>query len=173
MTDSRQRQPASDEAPHTIPTNAAVLAPPRQRAMPKPPDSESKQRQRRLVYGHSVVSDVSTHNRPQPLALFRDGFVHAPLKLGFHFVQLRLQSLADRLPQHREVTLPGFPAAMRESRPTESHREPLAEPDMNLSAHPAPIKQTLRSYRYPSVRRVPFVPGQAFVGTGSPGPYGI
>jgi hypothetical protein len=25
-----------------------------------------------------------------------------------------------------------------ESRPAESHREPLTEPDMNLSAHPAP-----------------------------------
>ena len=29
--------------------------------------------------------------------------------------------------------------ATRESRPAECHREPLAEPDMNLSAHPAPI----------------------------------
>jgi hypothetical protein len=27
----------------------------------------------------------------------------------------------------------------RESRPAECHREPLAEPDMNLSVHPAPI----------------------------------
>jgi hypothetical protein len=52
-------------------------------------------------------------------------------------------------PSHRVA------APERESRPMESHREPLAEPDMNLSAHPAPIKQTLRSYRYPSVRRVP------------------
>src|SRR6202142_4705342 len=89
MTDSRQRQPTSDEAPHAIPTNGAVLAPPRRRAMPKPTDSESKNRQRRLVHGHSVVADVSTHNRPKPLALFGDGRVHPPLKLGFHFVQLR------------------------------------------------------------------------------------
>src|SRR5713226_7507899 len=73
----------------------------------------------------------------------------------------------DSAPPHR-VTPPE-----RESRPTESHREPLAEPDMNLSAHPAPIKQTLRSYRYPSVRRETFVPGQAVGGTGSPGPYGL
>ena len=36
MTDDRQRQPASDEAPHTIPEDASVLATPRQRAMPKP-----------------------------------------------------------------------------------------------------------------------------------------
>src|SRR5882762_9197744 len=56
MTDRRQRQPASDEAPHSVPENPAVLAPPRQRAMPIPTDSESKHRQRRLVLGHSVVA---------------------------------------------------------------------------------------------------------------------
>ena len=76
MTDRRQRQPASDEAPHAIPEDAAVLAAPRQRAMPKPADSEPKNCQRRLVHGHSVVAEVSTHNRPQPLALLR-GWVRA------------------------------------------------------------------------------------------------
>jgi hypothetical protein len=105
MRDSRQRQPASDEAPHSIPENAAVLAPPRQRAMPTPADSESNERQRRLVHGHSVVAKVSTHNRPQPLALLGDGLMHASLKLGFHLIQLRLQPLAYRLPQHREPSI--------------------------------------------------------------------
>src|ERR1700741_3588604 len=105
MTDRGQRQPASDETPHAIPKDAAVLAPPRQRAMPKPADSEPKNRQRRLVHGHSVVAKVSTHNRPQPLALIGDGFVHSTLKLGFHLIQLRLQPLADRLPQHREPSI--------------------------------------------------------------------
>jgi hypothetical protein len=103
MTDRRQRQPASDEAPHAIPEDAAVLAPPRQRAMPIPADSEPKNRQRRLVHGHSGVAEVSTHNRPQPLALFGDGFgdgcVHSSLKVGFHLVPLRLHLFADRLPQ--------------------------------------------------------------------------
>ena len=33
----------------------------------------------------------------------------------------------------------------RESRPGDLHPEPLAEPDVNLSAHPAPIRQTRRS----------------------------
>src|SRR6267143_1338062 len=47
MTDRRHRQPASDEAPHAIPEDAAVLTAPRQRAMPKPADSESKNCQRR------------------------------------------------------------------------------------------------------------------------------
>src|SRR6202045_2488171 len=36
MTDGRRRQPASDEAPHTIPEQATVLATPRQRTMPEP-----------------------------------------------------------------------------------------------------------------------------------------
>src|SRR5947209_10558482 len=79
MTDGRQRQPASDEAPHTIPKDAAVLAAPRQRAVPEPSYSEPKNPQRRCVHGHTVVSDVSTHHRLQPLALFGDGFVHPSL----------------------------------------------------------------------------------------------
>ena len=35
--------------------------------------------------------------------------------------------------------------ASRVSRPAEFHHRPLAEPDGNLSAHPAPIKQTRQS----------------------------
>src|SRR5260370_9487536 len=68
MTDRRQRQPASDEAPHAIPENAAVLAPPRQRAMPIPADSESKERQPRLVHGPSQVCKRSTHTSPHSLS---------------------------------------------------------------------------------------------------------
>ena len=159
MTDRRQRQPAGDETPHAIPKNAAVLAAPRQRAMPEPADSEPKNRQRQLIHGHSVVADVTTYNHVQPLALFGDGFVHASPKFGFHLVQLRLQSFMYRLPQYCEPSItPLLYADVRLSSPGESHPEPLAEPDVNLSAHPAPIKQTLRSYRYPSVRREPCVP---------------
>jgi serine/threonine protein kinase len=62
-------------------------------------------KERRLVHGHSVISKVSTHNRPQPLALFGDGFVHSSLKLGFHLLQLRLQPFPYRLPQHREPSI--------------------------------------------------------------------
>ncbi len=105
MTDRRQRQPASDQAPHAVPKDAAVLAPPRQRAMPKPADSEPKKPQRLLVQRHPVIPDVPTHYRLQPLALVRDGFVHASLKLGFHLIQLRLQPFAYRLPQHREPSI--------------------------------------------------------------------
>lgn len=44
--------------------------------------------------------------------------------------------------------------------PEEFHLEPLAEPDVNLSAHPA-IRQTRRSFRGPNVPRDRFVPRQA------------
>ena len=54
MTDGRQSQPGSDEAPHAIAKNTAVLTAPRQRAMPEPADSEPKDRQRRLIHGHST-----------------------------------------------------------------------------------------------------------------------
>src|SRR6202165_5866053 len=129
MTDRRQRQPASDEAPHAIPENAAVLASPRQRAMPKPADSEPKNCQRRLVHGHSVVAKVSTYNRPQPLALFGDGFVHSSLKLGFHLIQLRLQPFPYRLPQHREPSIaPLLHADMRKAEKVERLRLSFTTP---------------------------------------------
>ncbi len=73
MTDGRRRQPACDEAPHAIPKDAAVLTAPRQRAMPEPSYLESKKSQRRVVHGHSVILDVSTHHRLQPLANFGMG----------------------------------------------------------------------------------------------------
>src|SRR3984885_3334878 len=127
MTDRRQRQPASDEAAHAIPENAAVLSPPRQRALPKPSDLESKHHQRRFVHGHSVVAKVSTHNRPQPLALFGDGCVHASLKFGFHLTQLRLQPLAYRLPQDRKPSIaPFLHADVRKAQEVERFRFPFS-----------------------------------------------
>jgi hypothetical protein len=89
------------------------VAAPRKRAMPEPSHLEPKQIQRRLVHGHSVVADVSTHHRLQPLAYFGDGFVHASLNLGFRLVQLRLQPFANRLPQHREPSIAPLLATLR------------------------------------------------------------
>jgi hypothetical protein len=63
MTDSRQRQPASDKAPHTIPKDAAV-----QRAMPEPPPLEPKDPKRVLVQGHAVIPNMPMHHRLQPLS---------------------------------------------------------------------------------------------------------
>ena len=129
MTDGRWRQPASDEAPHAIPKDAPFLAAPRQRAMPEPPHLESKNPQRVVVHGHTVIPDVTTHHRLQPLAQFGNGFVHASLKLGFHLVQLRLQLFTDRLPQHREASIaPLLYADMRKAEKVERLRFSFATP---------------------------------------------
>src|SRR3989441_1783470 len=129
MTDGRQRQPASDEAPHTVPEDASVLATPRQRTMPEPSHLESKKSQRRVVHGHPIIPEVSTHHSLQPLYLFGDGFMHAPLKLGFHRVQLRLQSLAYRLPQHRIPSIASLlDADMRKTEEVERFRFPFSTP---------------------------------------------
>src|SRR6266699_1241880 len=129
MTDRRQWQPTVDEAPHTIPKDAAVLAAPRQRAVPEPPHLEPKNPQRVLVPGHSVIPDVPTYHRLQPFALVGDGFVHASLKFGFHLVQLRLQSLAYRLPQHRKPSItPLLYADMRKAKEVERLRLPFSTP---------------------------------------------
>src|SRR6267378_3980134 len=129
MTDRRQRQPASDEAPHALPEYATVLAAPRQRAMPEPSHLESKKRQRRVVHGHAVIPDVSTHHRLQPLAQFGDGFMHASLKLGFHLVQLRLQPFADCLPQHRIHSIASLlHADVRKAKKVERLRLPFSTP---------------------------------------------
>src|SRR5437588_144704 len=175
MTDSRHRQPAVDEAPHTIPKDTAILAAPRQRAMPEPPHLEPKDPQRRYVHGHPVVTDVSTHDRLQPFAQFGDGFVHAPPKFGFHRVQLRLQPFANRLPQHRKPSIapllyanvckaekverPRFPFSIRirfpsSSTPALSHfwinrttRRSATRCSMNLTSHSweSPSKKLLTS----------------------------
>src|SRR5271165_6385118 len=129
MTDDRQGQPASDEAPHAIPEYATVLAASRQCAMPEPPHLESKKSQRRVIHGHSVIPDMSTHHRLQPLALFGDGFVHTTLKLGFHLVQFRLQSLAYRLPQHRIHSIASLlHADVRKAEEVERLRFPFSTP---------------------------------------------
>src|SRR5580693_7657661 len=129
MTDRRHGQPAINQAPHTVPEDAAVLAAPRQCAMPEPSHLESKKSQRRVVHGHSVIPDMPTYHRLQPLALFGDGVVHTTLKLGFHLVQLRLQPFANRLPQHRESPIaPFLHADMRKAKKVERLRFPFSTP---------------------------------------------
>ena len=129
MTHRRQWQPAVNEAPHTIPEDAAILAAPRQRAVPEPSHLEAKGPQRRCVHGHSVISVVSTHHRLQPLALFGDGLVHASPKLSFHLVQFRLQPFADRLPHYRVHSVASLLYAdMRKSEKVECLRFPFSAP---------------------------------------------
>src|SRR5438309_9244987 len=129
MTDRRRRQPASDEAPHAIPKHAAFVARPQKRAMPEPPYLEPKNPQRVLVLRHTVIPDVPTYHRLQPLAYFGDGFMQSSLKLGFHLVQLRLQPFANRLPQHRKPSIaPLLHTNVRKAKKVERLRFPFSTP---------------------------------------------
>jgi hypothetical protein len=173
MTNLSRWKPPRNETLHAAPWQMVTLTATAQYPPPQVAYCLAKSAQRMAIHGYSVIPEVTQQDRAQVCSLFPNGRVHASPQFFFQSPQLGLPPLAHRLAQHREVSLPSFPATVWESRPGESHPEPLAEPDMNLSAHPAPIKQTLRSFRYPSVRREPFVPRQAVVETGSPGPYGL
>jgi hypothetical protein len=70
MTSAGGRQPAVDQAPHPVPKHSGFLAVPQERAMPEPTYLKPKRIQCRAVGRHSVITNVSTYNRPQPLAHF-------------------------------------------------------------------------------------------------------
>src|SRR5258708_16421008 len=63
MTSAGGRQPAVDQAPHPVPKHAGVLAAPQERAMPEPASLEPQRVPPRAVGRHSVITNVSTHDR--------------------------------------------------------------------------------------------------------------
>src|SRR5437667_6084322 len=127
MTSTGGRQPAVDQAPHPVPKHAGFLAASQERAMPEPTYLESKPVQRRAVGRHSVITNVSTHDRPQPLAPFRDGIMHASFAFALHLAQLRLQPFANRLPQDREASVPPLlPTDVGEAEEVERLRFPFS-----------------------------------------------
>src|SRR5579864_2254259 len=127
MTSAGGRQPAVDQAPHPVPKHSGFLAAPQERAMPEPTYWEPKPIQRRTVGRHSVITNVSTHDRPQPLAHFGDGVMHASFEFGLHLAQLRLQPFANRLPQDREASVaPLLPTDVGEAEEVERLRFPFS-----------------------------------------------
>src|ERR1700687_5912831 len=127
MIDTGRRQPAGDQAPHPGPKNAAVLAAPRQRAIPEPADLEPKGGQRWAVHRHALVADVPTHDRSEPFAHFQDGIMHTPFELDLDLAQLRWQPFADRLSQQREPSIaPLLPGDVRKADQVERLRFPVS-----------------------------------------------
>ena len=76
MIDPRRRQPVVDQTLHSFSPKMAPLASAQKRPVPELTYPIAEQIQRCGVHGHSVVTDVPTHNRTQPLAYIRDGSVH-------------------------------------------------------------------------------------------------
>src|SRR5258707_849943 len=127
MTSAGGRQPAVDQAPHPVPEHSGFLTAAQERAMPEPTYLEPKRVQRRAVGRHSVITNVSTHDRPQPLAHFRDGVMHASFEFGLHLAQLGLQPFANRLPQDREASVaPLLPTDVGEAEEVERLRFPFS-----------------------------------------------
>ena len=103
MTNAGKGQPALEQTPHSFPGHSTGLTAPTQHAIPEPPHLKPKQMQRRAVHGHTVIADVPTNDLAQPLTHLRNRVMHAAAQLGFDLVELCLQPLTHRLPQHREA----------------------------------------------------------------------
>ena len=116
MVEARQRQPAVNQPPHPVPQDAAILAASRQRAIPVPPNVESEDMQCRLVHGYNLVTHAPPYHHLQPFALVRDGLIDAPVQLGFHLVELRLQSASSTCRRTRGATAQPKELALRPSR---------------------------------------------------------
>jgi len=113
-------QPALNEPLHSFPGDSTVLTSPSEDVMPVADDLETKNEQGMAVHGHSVILDVPSNNRAEPLAHRRNRVVHASLELGLHRQKLRPQPFTDRLPQHREATIaPLLPADVRKAEEVE------------------------------------------------------
>ena len=125
VTNARGGQPPLDEPAHPLPGDVPCMTAPCQRAVPEPADPEPEQGYRWAVHGHAVVADVPTHDLTEPCTHHWDWVVQTPPKLGFDLAQLRLQPLPDRLPHHRESSVPLLPADMREA---EENRTSPASP---------------------------------------------
>src|SRR5579872_1569251 len=126
MTDTSRRKPPSNKSFHTVPRQAVALTSSSQDGPPEVPHCHAKGAQCRTVHGHSVIPKVTQQNRTQVRPLFRNGLVQALPQFTFNFSQLGLPPLPHRLPQHREVPLSGFPAAVREAQKVERLRFAVA-----------------------------------------------
>src|SRR5437870_7005587 len=65
MTDSRWWQPAVYQAPHPVPSDTALLAASRKRAVPSPAHLSPESTQRRAIHGHPIVAGMHTNNRAE------------------------------------------------------------------------------------------------------------
>ena len=78
-----------------------LLAAPRQRTPPQPPELRAEQRECRIVGGNSLIPDVPFDHGAQPLAHRRDGVVQAAPEFAFHLAQFGLLPFAHGLPEQR------------------------------------------------------------------------
>jgi len=108
-------QPPVDVASHPPPRQMMALAAALEGPPPKPTDGRAKGANTAPVHGHAVVPHVPGYDRAQISSYRRERLVQTSPEFGLDRLELRLPSLAHRLPQHREPSLSRPPAAMREA----------------------------------------------------------
>ena len=122
MTNTSRRKPSHDVAPRAVPRQVVTLAATTQHRSPQITHCFAKSAQCRAVHGHPVIAEVSQQDRAQVRSLFPNGRVHASPQFLLQGPQLGLPPLAHRLSQHREVSFPGFSAAVRKPQEVEGFR---------------------------------------------------
>src|SRR5215472_18875814 len=125
VTDARRWQPPLHKPVHPLPGDMPCVTPPREGAVPEPADQEAEPDDSWAVHGHPVILDVSPDDCTQPRPHLRDRVVQASAELSFHLAQLGLPPPPDRLPHHREPSIPLLPADMREAEEVERLQLPL------------------------------------------------
>jgi len=78
------RQPAADEPCHSFPRDASLLASSPKHVVPGLAHGEAKVGEGAPITRHSVVADMPAHDSVQPLADFRNRFVHALPQFRFY-----------------------------------------------------------------------------------------
>jgi hypothetical protein len=80
--------------------------------------------------------------------------MHSLAQLLLDAPQFCPHAFADRPAPDLEGPVPAFPVNVRESTPGESHPEPLAEPDMNVSASTFLMSGSTSSIWIPSACKI-------------------
>src|SRR3984893_9870720 len=123
------------------------------------------------VSGNAVVGVMAPQRGVESVDLFPDRQVPDSSQQVLQRHETAPQARFLGAHSNPEVALQVPRAVERVSRPTELHRQPLAEPSMRLSPHSAPIRQTCRSFRSASARRVLRCPLRCFGESDSRGSY--
>src|SRR5580700_5958735 len=126
MTNTSRWKPSRNIAPHAAPGQVVTLAATSQYRPPQVTRRLAKSAQRRAVQGHPVIAEMPQQDRAQVRSLFPNGRVQASPQFFFQSPQLSLPPLAHRLSQYREMSLPGFPAAVRKTQEVERFRFAVA-----------------------------------------------
>src|SRR5271157_1857995 len=124
MADVRNREPAADVTPETLPRGDAAIATSAQAASPEPAELVPERQQRSTVPRHAVVASVSENDRAQVGTLLGNRLRDPSPQFGLHLAELGAQPLAHRLPPHGETSIPRLGTDVREAEKVERLRLP-------------------------------------------------